>query len=245
MAASPVQSKHQQIVRWMNAQIDSGAWGPHHKLKSEPELASDLKVARGTVQKALNELVRARRLYRVRGKGTFVSSHVVEPSLAQSLLSLSEALDLEGLTVSTSVLGVKVLRTAPVWVREALSADSRTPILYLQRIKQMSDGPVAVLDNYLSLSDFPGLQRVDFKERRLFDVIERDYGFSIDWGSRVFDVVQASPALSRHLMVAAGTPLVRLEQVAYTVGNTPIECSHVWIRPDRVRLRSVIKREHT
>lgn len=240
---SPARSKHQQIVLWMRTQIESGAWAPHEQLKSEPELAAELLVARGTVQKAISELVMQRRLYRVRGKGTFVSEQVVESALAQSLLSLSEALDLQGVAVLTNVLACTPLRKAPLWVRSALQPTAGELVLHLRRVKEVMDGPFAVLDNYVNLAQFPGIQRINFAERRLFDVIEHDYGFRIDWGSRVFDIAEADDELARHLAVAVGTPLMRLQQATYTMGNAPIECSYVWIRSDRVRVRSVIQRD--
>lgn len=239
--ASPL--KHRRLVLWMRSQIESGAWKPHQQIPSEPELAVSLGVARGTLQKAVDELVSQRRLYRVRGKGTFVSEPVLEPSLTQRLLSLSEALDMEGVTDRTEVLSSGLADPIPVWVLEALKVDEGAQVLRLRRRKAVFEGPFAVLENYLDLARFPGIQRLNFNDRRLFDVVEHDYGFPIDWGSRLFDIEQAGKLLARELGTAPGTPLMRLEQVTYTLGNVPVECSRVWIRPDKVRLSALIRRD--
>lgn len=236
---------HQQVTHWILRKIEDGTWPPHSQIASEPDLAKELGVSRGTLQKAINTLVEDRRLYRIRGKGTYVSAKVLEEPLAQNLLSLSEALDLQGLQVATEVIAQKVVCESPPWVQTSLSLEPEEPSLHLQRIKKVVDGPLAMLDNYVRSEMLPGIHNLDFARRRLFDIIERDYGFQILWGSRVFDVAMASPELAKRLAVAKNTPLLYLEQVSYITGNVPVECSRVWIRPDRMRLKSIITRDHT
>ncbi len=236
---------HQQVAHWILRKIEDGTWPPHSQIASEPDLAKELRVSRGTLQKAINTLVEERRLYRIRGKGTYVSAKILEEPLAQNLLSLSEALDLQGLQVATEVISRQIVLEFPPWVKKSLSLESNEPLLFLQRIKRVPDGPMAVLDNYVRSDMAPGIQNLDFSKRRLFDIIERDYGFLILWGSRVFDVAMATPELAKKLVVAKHSPLLYLEQVSYITGNVPMECSRVWIRPDRMRLKSVITREHT
>ena len=147
--------------------------------------------------------------------------------------------------MATEVISQKVVFKSPPWVQTSLSLEPEEPSLYLQRIKKVVDGPLAVLDNYVRSEMLPGIHNLDFARRRLFDIIERDYGFQILWGSRVFDVAMASPELAKRLAVAKNTPLLYLEQVSYITGNVPVECSRVWIRPDRMRLKSIITRDHT
>ncbi|MCL4352760.1 MAG: GntR family transcriptional regulator [Firmicutes bacterium] len=236
---------HQQVTHWILRKIEDGTWPPHSQIGSEPDLAKELGVSRGTLQKAINTLVEERRLYRIRGKGTYVSAKILEEPLAQNLLSLSEALELQGLQIATEVIAQKVAVESPPWVQKSLSLESDEPSLYLQRIKKVPDGPLALLDNYVRSEMLPGIQNLDFSKRRLFDIIERDYGFLILWGSRVFDVAMATPELVKKLAVAKSAPLLYLEQVSYVTGNVPVECSRVWIRPDRMRLKSIITRDHT
>lgn len=235
---------HQQVARWMIRQIEEGVWQPHSQIPSEWQLVEELHVSRGTLQRAIALLVDDRKLYRIRGKGTYASGPVLEEPLAQSLLSLSEALDLQGQQVTTQVVRSRVLETAPAWVQTDLHIDSEESVLYLQRVKQTADGTIALLDNYVTLNLFPGIQRVNFCTRRLFDVIERDHNLTILWGSRTIDVALATDAIARVLHVERKAPLLYLSQVTYVTGNIPVECSRVWIRPDRMRLKSIVARDH-
>lgn len=57
---------HQQVAHWILRKIEDGTWPPHSQIASEPDLAKELRVSRGTLQKAINTLVEERRLYRIR-----------------------------------------------------------------------------------------------------------------------------------------------------------------------------------
>ena len=58
---------HSRISAWLRAQIASGAWPAHYRLKPEPELAADLGVSRGTLRRALSTLFAEGALVQVRG----------------------------------------------------------------------------------------------------------------------------------------------------------------------------------
>ena len=89
-AAQVPATLHSRISAWLREQIASGVWPAHYRLKPEPELAAELGVSRGTLRRALSTLIAEGALVQVRGKGTFVTSTVVEPAIAQKLTSLSE-----------------------------------------------------------------------------------------------------------------------------------------------------------
>ena len=55
-------------------EIEAGKLVPGDLIPSEPELAMRLRVSQGTAKKAIDNLVKERRLYRHQGKGTYVSS---------------------------------------------------------------------------------------------------------------------------------------------------------------------------
>ena len=114
---------HAQIKDWIKGQIESGAWPPRFKLKAEVDLAAELNVSRGTVRKAIADLIAEGLLTQTHGRGTFVSPHVVEQPLADRLVTFSEDLISKGIPFETKVLEQAVvqaqgrvaamLRTAP------------------------------------------------------------------------------------------------------------------------------------
>jgi len=58
-----------EILRW----LDTGKLGPNEQMPSEHEMAEQFGFSRQTVRQTLGELEQEGRLYRIQGKGTFVS----------------------------------------------------------------------------------------------------------------------------------------------------------------------------
>jgi DNA-binding GntR family transcriptional regulator len=232
---------HSRISTWLRTQISSGAWPAHFRLKPEPELARELGVSRGTLRRALSTLIAEGALVQVRGKGTFVTSTVVEPAIAQKLSSLSEDFADQGVPLRTRVLGCRLTRP-PAGVAALLELESDSDLLELTRLRSTDAGPVAVLANYVRTDLAPGIEQVDFESETLFGALAERYGLHITSGRRTFTATAADPEQATMLEVAVGSPLQYLEQVTYLAGGTPIEYSDVWIRSDRLRVTSLLSR---
>ncbi|MFC5648643.1 GntR family transcriptional regulator [Paenibacillus solisilvae] len=67
-------SLYEQIKHHLLAEIELEHWKPHDKLPSENELTKQFSVSRITVKKAMSDLVEQGIIYRVQGKGTYVSA---------------------------------------------------------------------------------------------------------------------------------------------------------------------------
>ncbi|WP_128658049.1 GntR family transcriptional regulator [Paenibacillus sp. 598K] len=65
-------TKYQVIVNDIKAKIDSGEWQPDTQIPSQTELAQLYDTSEMTSRRALSELVNEGRIYRLRGKGSFV-----------------------------------------------------------------------------------------------------------------------------------------------------------------------------
>src|SRR5215470_17917628 len=83
---------YQQARDWIANQINSGVWPEHYKLKSEQDLAVELGVNRGTLRKAIADLIAEGKLVSIHGRGTFVASSALEQPLAERLVAISEDL---------------------------------------------------------------------------------------------------------------------------------------------------------
>lgn len=230
-----------QIARQVRALVADGTWPTHYRLPSEPTLAGELGVNRGTVRKALATLVDEHVLVTVRGRGTFVASHAVEPLLEGRLRSLSEDFADQGVRTTTTVLSSSVGRL-PLAVQALLDVPSGTPGLRLERVFTGPEGPLAYLVNYVRADLCPGLEATDFASRTLFDVIEREHGLRIADGRRTFGAHAAGSEVAANLGVPVGSPVLYLEQITYLQDGRPIEYSDVWVTTSRIRVTSVLRR---
>ncbi|MFN2318566.1 MAG: GntR family transcriptional regulator [Dermatophilaceae bacterium] len=232
---------HSQISAWMRSRIGSGDWPEHFRLPAEPDLARELGVSRGTLRRAVHTLVADGLLVQTRGRGTFVTTTMVEPPLAQRLTTLSEAFIDAGHPLVTTVIAQEVIQP-PAPVAALLETPARSEVLRLERVRHLDGTPVARLVNYVRLDLAPGLDQVDFATHTLFDALEQVCGVPVTSARRRFDAVLAGEENASLLAIPATDPLLHLEQLTATSDDTPLELSDVWLRADRLRVTSHLTR---
>ena len=234
-------SLHEQISGQIRLRIATGEWPPHYRLLSEPELAEHFGVSRGTLRRALLTLTRDGVLVQIRGRGTFVTPTVLEPAIMQSLVSLSEDLERQGVEFSTHVIEC-VRRGIPRNLVAVLGVAGSSKVVSLKRVRRTGQGPVAYLHNVVIDHLVPGLTRHDFRTESLFGVLEGAYGLKIVSGRRTFDAVPATSVVAGELGIDLGAPVQHIQQVTYLADGGPIEYSDVWIRSDRMKLSATLNR---
>ena len=126
------------LAETLRQQINGGKYKPGDKLPSESELRFDHGVSRGTVVRAIEQLVSEGIVHRKQGAGSFVA----RPSLhrrAGKLLSFSESAANDGLRSTQKLVSIGNASTEQI--RE-FHCDG--PALYLKRIRYLDGIPCAV-----------------------------------------------------------------------------------------------------
>lgn len=100
---------HEQISEALRSRIRSGELPVGSRLPAEATLMAEFGVARGTVRRALRTLAEQGIVQTLQGKGTYVRSGRPEPSIAQTLVGLSEALSYSEKSLTTTVLRQEVV----------------------------------------------------------------------------------------------------------------------------------------
>lgn len=232
---------HAQISDSFRGRIASGEWPASYRLPSEPDLAKELSVSRGTVRHALRTLIKEGLLRQVRGKGTFVTSAMIEPAIAQKLSTLSEDYAAQGITPVVEVISSGFVVPPPP-VAALLEIPAGGTVFQICRRHVTHKGPVALLHNYVRAASVPGIERVDFTRERLFATLEGTYRLPIRTARRTFSAEPASDRVAAHLEVPAGSPVQYLEQITYLADGQPVEYSDVWVRSDLLRVVSLLTR---
>ena len=232
---------HAQIQTWMVDQIESGAWPTRFKLKAEVDLAQDLSVSRGTIRKAIGELIADGLLMQIHGRGTFVAPHVVEQPLADRLVTFSEDLISKGIAFETQVLEQAVI-AAKGKVANRLNLVTGERAFYLKRVRLVGGDQVVVLHNYVVYAMCPAIEKSNFTAERLFQVLEETYQLKLLRGERTFQAQAASAEVAGLLKMAEGEPVMHVEQLTYLENGAVIECSDLWLRGDCFRLVASVSR---
>jgi len=234
-------SLHSQISDSIRLRIASGEWPPNYRLPSEPDLATELGVSRGTLRRALATLIDEGMLKQVQGRGTFVTSTMIEPAIAQKLSTLSEDLASQGIETTTVVLEVGLLE-AQRPIASLLDVAPGHNVLRLVRLRSTTSGPIALLDNYVRTDLTPAIETLDFTQHSLFGILEQRYGLKIASGRRTFSAEIATERVATSLGLELGSPVQYLEQVTYLGDGRPIEYSDVWINSKLLRVTSLLSR---
>lgn len=232
---------HSQVSDAIRSLIVSGTYPPHHQLASEPELAVELGVSRGTLRRAISTLIDEGLLKQVHGKGTFVTETLLEPAVAQKLSTLSEDFASQGVTLATHVLSSGLV--APVrHVATMLRVPDGESVLQLERTRSTADSPIALLHNYVRRDLAPGIENINFSELTLFAALEGQFGLSIGNARRTFSAIAATPQIATALAVDEGAPVLYLEQLTFLADGTPLEYSDVWINSNQLRVVTLLAR---
>lgn len=136
-----------QLKEALKQQIISGHLAPHTVIPSEPELVASYHVSRATVRQALSELVREGLLYRVHGRGTFVSDPRVQQDIGE-VSSLTQELRKRGKRPGGQLLVSELVR-GTAQVREQLHLSETDQALRLERVRRADDLPIAHEIDYL------------------------------------------------------------------------------------------------
>ena len=217
-----------QIEAWVREQIAVGIWPARFKLKAEVDLAKDLGVSRGTVRKAITELMAEGLLIQTHGRGTFVAPHVVEQPLADRLITFSEDLISKGIAFETRVIEQAVI-TPKGRVAAQLELRPGAKVFYLRRVRLVDGEPLILLNNYVVYAACPGVEAIDFTSERLFQVLEERYDLKLARGRRTFQAQAADRETAHLLEMAQGDPVMNVEQLAFLEAGAVIECSDLWL----------------
>lgn len=213
---------YKQIKRLILQALEAAEWQPGQIIPCELELASRFGVSQGTVRKAIDELAAENLLVRRQGKGTFVASHR-DPRAAFRFLRL-KAQDGQTILRSREPLACGLVKAGEELVN-ALGLETGDPVVSLRRRLRFDDKPVVVEDVYLPGDIFSGLDLEMLKawEGSLYGLFETRFGVRMIRAEEKIRAVAADETAAGLLEVAAGTPLLLVERVAFSYGGKPVE----------------------
>jgi GntR family transcriptional regulator len=237
---------YEQLKQVLLHQIEQGEYGPGDLLPSEHELCDKYNVSRTVVRQALGELVNEGRLYRMRGKGTFVAKPKLHEQFIESTVGFFEDLTARGHVVESRVMSCEVVQpTEQVVAALELTADDSRAI-EIVRLRSVNDEVVAFTKSYLPyISDefFEDLRATDLSKVSLYRYLEDRWGIQIESGHRSLEAVLATGMLARLLEMDHGGPVLSIESIGRDAGGRVVEYFVASHRADRTRLEMDVVRE--
>lgn len=216
---------YKEVEREIMQCLAGGEWKPGDRLPSEPELAERFGVAVFTIRAGIQKLVDSGILLRRQGKGTFVALHRARPLRNQFLRIFSN----DGLKASwdrelISVTKARASDDVASVLKLGGTAAERSIYEVLFLLK--NEGKVvAFVESKLSARLFSTVTEAAFRNTadNLYAVFQERFGVNV---IRIEERVRASRAGrtgARWLAIDASDPILRIERVAYTYNDVPVE----------------------
>lgn len=224
----------------LRAQIVAGIYPPHARLPSESELIAQYGVSRITVRHALAELEKEGVLFKLAGKGVFVSKPKPFQSLGR-LQGFAEAMAQQGHEIFNDLIGATTL-PANAEIAQRLGLDEGTPVAELRRVRYLNREPVSFDITYVPAHIGARLAREELATRDIFLILENDYGIALGFADLAIDALLADADIAAHLQITLGDPVLRIARLTHTAAGAPLDFEYLYCRVDNFQFRLRIER---
>lgn len=225
-----------QLKILLTERIAGGELRPHDQLPSEAELCRVHGVSRTVVREALNQLVIERRIYKMQGKGSFVSAPRQQQDFVGSNVSFTSDFEGTGHIVTRRVLNFR-RRQADAEDRRKLQLGPDDQVVELERVLCVDGVPRTLVVSVMNATLTPAFENIDMDNRSLYDTLKRRYGIVMSGAERWLEAVNADERAAKYLEVEEGTALLSIDSIGVEQTRTPVEHYRALHRTDTSRLR--------
>jgi GntR family transcriptional regulator len=232
-----------QIKDTLRSQILDGTYAPHSQMPSEYELCAMFGVSRITVRQALGDLQKEGLVFRLHGKGTFVS----KPKAFQNVTSLqgfAEAMSSMGYEIVNQLRQFRVVK-ADRHLAGKLGLPEGASVTEIHRVRLLNREPVSLEQTWVPEALGKRLANADLATRDIFLILENDCGVPLGHADVSIDAILADDEIVDALRVEEGSPVLRIERTTHDAAGNPIDYEHLYFRGDAFQYRLRVDRAKT
>lgn len=240
LSAAPL---YVQIKDTLRTRILDGTYAPHSRMPSEHELCAMFDVSRITVRQALGDLQKEGLLFRLHGKGTFVS----KPKAFQNVTSLqgfAEAMSSMGYEIVNQLRSFRTVK-ADRHLAAKLNVPEGAPLVEIRRVRLLNREPVSLEQTWVPAALGKRLASADLATRDIFLILENDCGVPLGHADVSIDAILADDEIVDALRVEESSPVLRIERLTHDASGAPIDYEHLYFRGDAFQYRLRIDRQKT
>ncbi|MBN3816353.1 GntR family transcriptional regulator [Paraburkholderia sp. Se-20369] len=241
LVALPPQPLYAQIKDALRARILDGTYAPHSRMPSEHELCATYGVSRITVRQALGDLQKEGLVFRLHGKGTFVSKPKAFQNVA-SLQGFAEAMSSMGYEIVNQLRSFRTVK-ADRHVAAKLGLPEGTNVTQIHRVRLLNREPVSLEVTWLPEALGKRLAHADLATRDIFLILENDCGVPLGHADLAIDAILADDDIVGALRVEDGSPVLRIERLTHDEAGTPIDYEYLYFRGDALQYRLRVDRK--
>ena len=232
---------YQQIKDSLRSGILDGRYPPHSRMPSESELQEMFEVSRITIRQALGDLQKEGLIFKVHGKGSFVS----QPRTVQNITSLqgfAESMSSEGHEIVNRVVSFSFV-AANEEVASRLALDPGARVAEIHRVRLVNREPTSYEITFLPEALGKKLQRADLATRDIFLILENDCGVALGSADLNIDAIPAHGPITRALALKKDAPVLRVERLTYDSDRQPIDFEYLYFKGGTFQYRLRVDRK--
>lgn len=218
------QSDRYKIVReQILDEIKRGVYAPGDIIPRQIELAERFQVSRGTVRKALEELIRGGVLIATKRKGTVVA----DPGMLKDThrpLSFSSSMRVRGGDLKSKVIQMEIRKAEP-WLAKQLVISIGDEVLYLKRVRILNGIPENYQISYVNLQNMKGIdfEHMDLENGSLYAGIREQVDYYPAKKQEELRAVQCPEEIAQELMLNKNDPVMLIMRTMYDQNGGVIE----------------------
>ena len=222
-----------QIQDRLLKQIQSGQLQAGDLLPGEEDLCRLYGVSRMTARQSLQALKQQGLVRSEKGRGTFVIQPKVEKQIAH-LSGFSAEMRSLGMKPSSRILEQGTKAASPE-IALRLGVSPGLPLLELHRLRLADGLPLAIEQVWLSLAEFPGIEKIDFTRNSLYETLRERYGIRVGSADEIIEARTPTQREAKLLEMNPRLSLLVISRTIRTVQGKPVEVALSLYRGDRYR----------
>lgn len=224
--------RYHQVYQDLDLRIRSGTWVPGESIPSEAELCKHYGVSRGTIQRAVRNLVEQGLLRRERGRATYVSSPKLEGSvLASYQQSIERPHD-----AGAKVLGCECVEPSDE-IRTVMGMEKGKQVYKLERLRFVRNVPLSLQLSYLPADLVPNLENCQLGDQHLHNVLLNQYNIAFLRAEEFLEPVKPDEYVANLLRIGVDHPVFFVERSSFLFDGQVGEFRRAYMRGDLYRFR--------
>ena len=221
---------YQQLAHSIKKAVDEQKLRENDKIPAENEFCKIYDLSRTTVRQALDILEKDGYIYKLRGKGSYVST----PKIYQNRSSFSKFYDdmrSLGKVPVSKIISLKI-KVADAYVREKMQLEENEMLCQIKWIRYGNNEPLIYETINLNYKLVDGIEMKELTDKKLYDILSEEYGIKMTHGKELFYPCKLDINEAKNLGLKENDLGMKVERVVFQ-GKDVVEYTTSTVRGDR------------
>jgi len=232
----------QFVKESIRTMILNGTYTPHQKLPSERQMIEAYDVSRITIRQALSDLQREGLIFKINGKGTFVTKPKTQFDVSK-LRGFGENAASIGQESFSKLISISSSESVEL-IAGKLNLSKGQPVTKIERLRFINREPIAFDITYTGSHIGERISPTELKNRDIFDILENDCSILISSADVNVEAITCDENMAHHLNLKKYAPVLHIERTILAEDKSPILYENLFYRGDSFKFGLSIERTH-